>query len=64
MDMEFGKAVWQYYLLFYFLVEALYYIKLYRQGQYRVERGRGYIAMRLAFFILCLFFSSIAWITK
>lgn len=64
MDLEFGKAIWQYYLLLYFIVEVLYYTKLYQVGQYKVERGRRYIAMRLAFFVLCLFFSTVVWIVE
>jgi len=56
-----AEFVWNYFIIFWLGVEVFHYGRAYRNGGYAVQRDRGYLAKKLAFFIPATLLSIIVW---
>ena len=58
-----AEVVWDYLMIFWLVTEVFHYGRAYRAGGCTYTRDRGYLIMKLAFFIPATFFSIIVWLT-
>ena len=57
-----AELVWNYLIIFWLGTEVVHYGMAYKNGGYFVQRDRGYLVMKLAFFIPATFFSIVVWL--